>query len=145
MHLHVQYNVSTCTTCFSTGQIQLACVCVCVCRYIHVHVYWYVHVHAGMHNKTRILTRMKCCYHDFRRRKLGWRGGDILSPSPYETLAYIAELTMMYCHTHAHAPTTSAVEFVQKVAGAEEQHAKHLHQIVGSYRRKTQENLKKDA
>ena len=45
--------------------------------------------------------------------------------------------------THVHAPTL-AVEFVQKMASVEEQHARHISNVVASFRKKTTETLKKD-
>ncbi len=46
-------------------------------------------------------------------------------------------------HTHKHILHV-AVEFVQKMASVEEQHARHISNVVASFRKKTTESLKKD-
>ena len=43
------------------------------------------------------------------------------------------------------SPTHSVTDFVQKLSSIEEQHAQQLHAVVKTFRKKTQENLKKDA
>lgn len=49
----------------------------------------------------------------------------------------------MHTCTYSHTPSL-AVEFVQKMASVEEQHARHINNVVASFRKKTTETLKKD-
>jgi hypothetical protein len=50
---------------------------------------------------------------------------------------------LVHTHTHKHILHV-AVEFVQKMASVEEQHARHISNVVASFRKKTTESLKKD-